>query len=276
VRPARDEKVLAAWNGMMLRALAEAARVLNRTDFLEAAIKNGEFLLSNMRARDGSMHRTWKPGHEARLNGYLEDQANVADGLVALYEATFDPEWLDAAVGLADIMLERFADTELGGFFDTSSQHEQLISRPKDIFDNATPSGNAVAADVLQRLALLTGEERYREAAQRVLELLREPMMRYPLGFGRALSALDFFLGQPREVAIVGTPGAADTEALLRVVFEMFVPNKVVAGGTAAIPLLEGRTPRNGAATAYVCKHYVCQAPTNDPEELRGMLRADE
>jgi uncharacterized protein YyaL (SSP411 family) len=273
VRPARDEKVLASWNGMMLRALAEAARVLGRGDFLASAVANGEFLLREMRGPDGAMHRTWKPGHAARLNGYLEDQANVADGLVALYEATFDSRWLEAAVGLADVMLSRFADTEHGGFFDTSSDHETLITRPKDVFDNATPSGNAVAADVLLRLALLTGRNEYRRAAQGVLELLADSMTRYPLGIARSLSALDFFLGRPKEVAIIGEAGAADTEALLRTVFEPFLPNRVVAGGSAQIPLLEDRGMRDGKATAYVCEHYVCQAPTTDPAELRELLR---
>jgi len=275
IRPARDEKVLAAWNGMMLRALAEAGIVLGRADFVDAAVKNAEFLLATMRTDDGSLYRTWKPGHAAHLNGYLEDYANVADGLVALYEATFDPHWLTAATALADIILERFADTANGGFFDTSSDHEALISRPKDVFDNATPSGNAVAADVLLRLALLTGKDEYAQAARGALELLREPMARYPMGFSRSLSALDFLLGRPKEVAIVGQPGAADTEAMLRVVFEPFVPNKVVAGGGAQIPLLEGRQLRNGQATAYVCEHYVCQAPTTDPEELRTLVLAE-
>jgi uncharacterized protein YyaL (SSP411 family) len=275
VRPARDEKVLAAWNGMMLRALAEAGVVLGRADFIDAAVKNAEFLLSTMRRVDGSLYRTWKPGHAAHLNGYLEDHANVADGLIALYEATFDPRWLTAATALADIIIERFADTTNGGFFDTSSDHETLISRPKDVFDNATPSGNAVAADVLLRLALLTGADKYEQAARGALELLREPMARYPMGFSRSLSALDFLLGRPKEVAIVGQPGAADTEAMLRVVFEPFVPNKVVAGGDADIPLLEGRHVRNGRATAYVCEHYVCQAPTTDPQELRALVLAE-
>jgi uncharacterized protein YyaL (SSP411 family) len=274
VRPARDEKVLAAWNGMMLRALAEAGRVLARPDFLAAAVKNAEFLLGSMRAPDGAMHRTWKPGHQARLKGYLEDQANVADGLLALYEATFETRWLDAAIELAEVMLARFADTNAGGFYDTSSDHERLISRPKDIFDNATPSGNAVAADVLLRLALLTDNDRYREAAEGTLELLREPMLRYPLGFARSLSAVDFLLGRPKEVAIVGTPGAEDSEALLREVFTPFVPNKVVAGGSAAIPLLENRAPLEGRATAYVCEHYVCAAPTTDPATLRALLES--
>jgi uncharacterized protein len=275
VRPARDEKVLASWNGLMLRALAEAGAALNRADFLAAAIRNAEFLLGTMRRADGALHRTWKPGHGARLNGYLEDHANVADGLLALYEATFDSRWLTAALELADIILERFADNENGGFFDTSNDHERLITRPKDIFDNATPSGNAVAADVLLRLAVLMDREDYSRAAEAVLRLLREPMARYPLGFARSLNALDFRLGQVKEIAIVGSPGRADTEALRRIVFENFLPNKVVAGGTAPTPLLEGRDTRNGKATAYVCEHYVCQTPTTDPHELRQLLVAE-
>jgi uncharacterized protein len=275
VRPARDEKVLAAWNGLMLRALAEAGSVLERADFVQAAEANASFLLEQMRSSDGRLHRTWKPGHAARLNGYLEDYANVADGLLAVYEATFDPHWLTAAVELADLMLAEFADDEHGGFFDTSTRHESLITRPKDVFDNATPSGNSVAADVLLRLALLTDRSEYRDAAESGLRLVREPMLRYPLGFARALNALDFFLDEPREVAIVGPPQAEGTRALRRAVFEPFVPNKVVAGAGADIPLLEGRELRNGNAAAYVCQHYVCQAPTSDPEELRKLVAGE-
>jgi uncharacterized protein YyaL (SSP411 family) len=268
VRPARDEKVLAAWNGLMLRALAEAGAVLERQDFLDAARNNADFLLREMRGADGRLRRTWKPGHTARLDAYLEDYANVADGLLALYEATFDARWLTASLELADVMLREFVDTANGGFFDTSSGHEQLIMRPKDIFDNATPSGNAVAADVLLRLALLADRTDFRAAAEGVLRLLREPMARYPLGFARALNALDFLLGRPREIALVGD----DTRALRRAVFEPLIPNKVVAGTGADLPLLEGRAPRAGQALAYVCEHYVCQAPTADPDELRRLL----
>jgi uncharacterized protein YyaL (SSP411 family) len=275
VRPARDEKVLAAWNGMMLRALAEAGSVLERADFLSAAEQNAAFLLEHMRTPDGHLHRTWKPGHAARLNAYLEDYANVADGLLALYEATFDVRWLDASTQFADIILREFPDTHNGGFFDTSLGHETLITRPKDVFDNATPSGNSVAADVLLRLALLTDRSEYRAAAEGVLKMLSEAMVRYPLGFARALNALDFWLDQPREVAIVGAPEAEDTRALRRAVFEPFAPNKVVAGGQAAIPLLEGRDQRNGHAAAYVCQHYVCQAPTSDPNELRKQIAGE-
>jgi uncharacterized protein YyaL (SSP411 family) len=280
VRPDRDEKVLAAWNGMMLRAFAEGARILGREDYRQAAIRNGEFLLGTMRGPDGRIHRTWKPGHEkARLNGYLEDYANLADGLIALYEATFDRRWLTAAVEVADALISRFADQQDGGFFDTSMDHEALITRPKDLFDNATPSGNSVAADVLLRLATLTGKQEYRRQAQTVLELIREPLVRYPLGFARLLSALDFFLSAPKEVAIIGQPGAPDTEALIRVVFERFVPNKVLAGAapddheaTEATPLLEQRSPLDGKATAYVCEHYTCLAPVTNPDELRQQL----
>jgi uncharacterized protein YyaL (SSP411 family) len=272
VRPARDEKVLAAWNGMMLRALAESGAVLERRDFLDAARRNADFLLREMRDADRRLHRTWKPGHGARLNAYLEDYANVADGLLALYEATFEPRWLAASLELAEVILAEFVDEESGGFFDTSTRHERLITRPKDVFDNATPSGNSVAADVLLRLALLADRSDFREAAESALRLLREPMARYPLAFARALNALDFFLDRPKEIAIVGDVEADDTRSLRRAVFEPFVPNKVVAGAGAPIPLLEGREALNGRATAYVCEHYVCQAPTSDPEQLRQLL----
>src|SRR5439155_18575466 len=130
------------------------AAVLARADFLQAAVRNAEFLVTRMRSSDGGLHRTWKPGHSARLNGFLEDYANVADGLLALYEATFEPRWLSASIELADLILERSSDSANGGFFDTSNDDEQRITRPKDIFDNATPSGNSVAAHGLLRLAV--------------------------------------------------------------------------------------------------------------------------
>jgi uncharacterized protein YyaL (SSP411 family) len=276
VRPGRDEKVLTAWNGMFLRALAEAASVLGQDEFRAAAVRNAEFLLGTMRRPDGRLFRTWKPGHSAKLNGYLEDYANLADGLVALYEATFERRWLSAAVELADIMLERFVDRENGGFFDTADDHESLIARPKDVFDNATPAGNSVAADVLLRLALLLDRSDYRMAAERVFLLLRAALVRYPLGFARALSGLDLYLGAPKEIAIIGAPGSADTQALLRTVFEPFLPNKVVAGGddTTGIPLLEQRGQLDGHATAYVCQNYTCQQPVTSPDALRDQLMA--
>ena len=277
IKPGRDEKVLTAWNGMMLRAFAEAAVALDRLDYREVAIRNATFLTTEMQ-RDGRLLRTWKDG-QAKLNGYLEDYANLIDGLVATYEATFDPRWIEQATSIADVMLEQFPDEANGGFYDTGIDHEQLVSRPKDVFDNATPSGNSVAADALQRLALLTGEERYRAAAKRVLGLLAATAAQHPTGFGRLLSAVDLALGSPKEVAVIGQPDAADTRELLRTVFDRFLPNRVVAlGRPGAIPpsitLLEGRNAREGKATAYVCQNYTCQAPVTSAAELADQLGA--
>jgi len=275
VKPGRDEKVLTAWNGLMLRAFAEAAVALDRDDYREQARRNAEFVLANLR-RDGRLLRTWKDG-QAKLNGYLEDYACFADGLLSLYEATFDPRWLAEARSIADVMIEQFADDSAGGFYVTGKDHERLVSRPKDLFDNATPSGNSVAAEALLRLGLLSGQGLYREAAERVLRLLGVIAAQHPAAFGRLLCALDFYLGSPKEIAIVGQPDAADTASLTRTVFSRYAPNKVVAGcapnaAPPDIPLLADRPARNGKATAYVCQNYVCQAPATTPEELARQL----
>jgi uncharacterized protein YyaL (SSP411 family) len=275
VKPDRDEKVLVSWNGMMLRGFAEAAAALGNDEYLAVAIRNAEFVTREV-ASDGRLLRTWKDG-TAKLAGYLEDHANYADGLVALYEATFDARWLDEARRIVDVMLDWFADHERGGFFDTASDHEQLVTRPKDVFDNATPSGNSVAADVLLRLALLTGDERYRTAAESVLRLLGTVPAEHPTGFGRLLSAIDFALGRPKEIAIIGPSDAAGTQALRKLVFDRFLPNRVIAGAAdessaAHIPLLADRTARGGLPTAYVCEGYVCQAPVTEPTALAAQL----
>jgi uncharacterized protein YyaL (SSP411 family) len=192
--------------------------------------------------------------------------------LITLYEATFEPRYYGEAIRLADEMIERFADAQHGGFFTTASDQQPLVTRRKDLEDSPIPSGNSAAALSLLRLALLSGEDKYERHALGVLRLLFPPATRYPSAFGHLLQAADFYLAPVREVAIVGQRGAPDTEALLRVVFEPFLPNKVVAGGAAPIPLLEARDLRDGHATAYVCEHYVCQAPTTDPDQLRQLL----
>ena len=279
IHPARDEKVLTAWNGMMLRAFAEAGAALERPEYVEIAIKNAEFTLREL-WQDGRLLRTWKDGR-AKLNGYLEDHACYADGLIALYEATFDQRWLDAARMIADVILAKFADTESGGFFDTADDHEQLVTRPKDIFDNATPSGTSVAADLLTRLALLTDDRRYAAAAEGITTALGAIAGQHPTSFGRLLCALDFVIGRPREIVIIGPAGAEETRALKRAVFGRFLPNRVVAGAdgpTAAptIPLLQDRPLRDGKPTAYVCEGYVCQSPVTERQALAGQLAAAE
>jgi len=281
VWPGRDDKVLTSWNAMMLHAFADAARVLDRPDYLEVAIRNAGFLLGTLRA-DGTLLRTYKDGR-ARIGAFLEDHAFLADALVTLYETTFDPRWLREARELAEAMLERFWDDAEGIFHDTAIDAETLVVRPRDVYDNATPSGNSAATLALLRLAELTGTERFREVAERVLASFAEPMARYPGAFGHLLSALDLFLAVPQEVAIVGRPGEPDTDALLRVVRRSYLPNTVVAlrrpdeGEEAAelIPLLARRAAIDGAATAYVCERFACQRPVTTPEELAWQLGVD-
>ncbi len=278
VRPGRDDKVLAAWNGLALRAFALAARVLpEREDYREAARKNAGFLLEKMK-EDGRLHRSFKDGR-ARFNGYLEDYACVADGLVSLYEATFERRWIEEARTLADAMLELFWDVDKGVFYDTPSDHEELVTRPRDVYDSAAPSGNSVAVEVLLRLSVVLEREDYRERAGAILENLSGGMAQIPSAFGRLLSALDLYLSQPYEVAIVGEPGAPDTRALAEAAFSGYVPNKVVVGASEGdeaavelIPLLAERPTRGGKATAYVCVNHACQMPATDPEEVKRQL----
>ncbi|MGE3270812.1 MAG: thioredoxin domain-containing protein [Chloroflexota bacterium] len=277
IHPARDEKILTSWNGMMLRAFAEAGAALDRREYVQTATSNAAFVLREL-WQDGRLLRTWKDGR-ARLNGYLEDYACYADGLVALYEATFDLRWLDAARAIADVILARFKDQESGGFFDTADDHEQLVTRPKDIFDNATPSGTSVATDLLLRLGLLTDDRRYKEAAEGVLNALGVIAAQHPTSFARLACALDFAVGGPREIVIMGPPDDAATVSLKQEVFRRFIPNRVVAGAdaptdSAPIPLLQDRPLRDGVPTAYVCEGYVCQAPVTSAADLAAQLEA--
>jgi uncharacterized protein YyaL (SSP411 family) len=274
VPPGLDDKILAGWNGLMLAAFAEAATVLGRDDYRETARRNADFLLGALRSAEGRMFRSYRHG-ETKLNGYLEDYTHVAEGLLALYEATFEARYFTAARELMETAIAHFADP-VGGFFDTSDDHEQLVLRPKDTQDNATPSGNALAATVLFKLGALMGERRYTEAAERALATVAPMLARYPTGFGQWLIATTFMLGQPKEVALVGDPAQTDMRALLAVVFDDFRPFKVVAlkrnGETAPIPLLEGREQRDGQATAFVCVNFACMLPVTEAEELRKQL----
>ena len=277
IKPGRDEKVLTAWNGLMLRSFAEAARYLQRPDYLQVASKNADFLLRELR-KDGRLLRSYKDGR-ARVNGYLEDYACLADGLLALYEASFDPRWFSEARTLMDQAIALFADTQNGGFFDTGSDHETLISRPKEIMDNATPAGNSVAVDVLLRLAAFTGEQTYRQRADDYLQPIADIMVQHPQAFGYVLGALDFAISASKEIAIIGGPDAADMRSLLAVVNRYYLPNSVLASGAPGdsgvarqVGLLEDRPLKDGKATAYVCHNFACLAPVNTAEELERLL----
>jgi uncharacterized protein YyaL (SSP411 family) len=270
VWPGLDDKRLTAWNALAISALAEAGAVLERDDFLDAARGATEFVLQELRDEDKRLLRTYKDG-QAKLNAYLEDHAFLLEALLTLYQATFDPHWFAEARQLADTMIERFADADRGGFFETSSDHEQLVARRKDLEDHPIPSGNASAALGLLRLAALTGEYAYEERAVGVLRLLHPLAGRHPQAFAHLLQAIDFHLSPVREVALAGEP----LDDLARVVRGSFRPHVVVAGGEPdGVPLLEGRAPVEGRPAAYVCESFACRAPVTEPDELEALLEA--
>jgi uncharacterized protein YyaL (SSP411 family) len=276
IKPGRDEKILTAWNGLMLTSFAEASAILERSDYRAIAEANAHFLLTNLR-KDGLLLRTCKDG-EAKLNAYLEDYACLIAGLISLYEATGELVWIESAISLADKMIEQFWDDGEGGFYFTGKSHEQLIVRSKEFMDNATPSGNSIAALSLLRLALLTGNDDYRRRATAVLRLIADQIRRYPSAFGFALSALDFYLGSPLEIVIVGSPEPR-LDALLKTVWQTFVPNRVIAlcqanheQAAAVVPLFADRNTLAKEPTAFVCQANTCGEPAKNPKNLLGQL----
>jgi uncharacterized protein len=280
VWPGRDEKILTSWNGLMLRAFAEGAVAFNRRDLLDTAVRNATFLKNNL-WRNGQLLRSYKDG-EAKVGGFLEDYAYLANALVSLYEATFDDEWLRWADQLATSMIRDFADDANGGFFDTATTHEGLITRPKDFVDNAQPSGNSMAAELLQRLAILTDNSDYRRRAVEILERYGPLAARQPNGFGHMLAAYDFAVSTPLEVAFVGDPDSSETRELIDTVQHAYLPSKVVAlrqpeddAVAEFIPLLAHREMVDGKPTAYVCQNYACQQPVTDSTSLRAQLGLD-
>jgi uncharacterized protein YyaL (SSP411 family) len=275
--PDRDEKVLTGWNGLMLGSFAQAACTLGRQDYRRAAVASASFLLEALVDGEGRLLRAYKDG-QAKLKGYLEDYAFVIDGLLTLHEATFDGRWLEAPISLAGAMVDLFWDEAQGGFYDTGRDHEALIVRPRSLFDNVIPSGGSAAAYVLLRLAILTGDQQYSRLATPILRSMRELMTGASMGCAHWLSALDFYLSTPKEVAIVGPRDDVATEALLAVVHGRYLPNRVLVGydpdnpTVQGIPLLEGRAMVDARPTAYVCEQYACQQPVTTPEALAEQL----
>jgi hypothetical protein len=277
IKPGRDEKAIAAWNGMMLTSFAEASSALERDDYRRIAERNAEFMLTTLR-RDGALQHVYKDG-QAKHHGYLDDYSCVASGLLSLYEATGATRWLSECISLTEQMCAEFWDETDGGFFYTSARGEQLIVRNKDFMDNATPAGNSVAAELLLRLALLTENHDHQRKAVTIFRLLRDQTVRYPSAFGYLLGALDFYLSTPKEIVIIGEVGASDSLALLREVWKRYLPNKVVAQSKEndaesadVVPLLRDRPALGGRATAYVCENYSCLQPVTTPGELAAQL----
>jgi uncharacterized protein YyaL (SSP411 family) len=270
VRPGLDDKRLGAWNALAIAALAEAGAVLGREDYLAAASECADFVLAEMRDPEGHLLRTYKDG-QGRLNAYLEDHAFLLEALLTLYEASFEARWFDQARALAETTIARFADSERGGFFSTSVDHEQLIARRKEIGDHPIPSGNSAAAMGLLRLAALTGERKYERQAEGVFRLFAKTAVQHPEAFAHLLRALDFHLSPTKEVALIGD----DLTELAATVRSDFRPHLVLAGGPEASespPLLRDRVEVDGRAAAYVCENFACRAPTTNPAELAVLL----
>ncbi len=276
VAPGLDDKILASWNGMMLASLAEAARVLGREDYLAAARRAGDFLLREMLDERGRLWRTHKDGRST-LNAYLEDYANLTDAMLELYQSSFEERWFVAARRLADVAVARFPSDD-GGFYDTSDDHETLIVRPRNLQDNVTPSGNAMMAKQLLRLAAYTGERTYDEKAREVLRKLSDAMPQYPQAFAESLNAADMLVRGIAEVAVVGEISSPAGEAILREIRTAYRPNLVSAHAAgdvaeaATIPLLSQRPQIDGGTTVYVCRDFVCQLPVTTAAALSAQL----
>jgi uncharacterized protein YyaL (SSP411 family) len=266
VKPGLDNKILTDWNGLMLRAFSDAATFLAREDYRRVAETSAEFLLATMWDGRRLLH-TFKD-ERARFNAYLDDYANLADGLLSLYELTIDYRWLHHACEIVDRMVEQFWDTADGAFYFTAANHEALIWRTKDFFDNATPSGNSVAADVLLRLAALLDRSDYREKASQIFRSAGNMVQQFPSGFGRLLAAMDFYIGPSREIAFVG-----NTEPFFETVRARYLPRTVwAAGPDERIPLLRNRPMIDDKPTVYVCENYACNQPVTDPSAFESQL----
>jgi uncharacterized protein len=267
-KPLRDDKAIASWNGLLLATLAEAGRRLERPDWLDAATRLGEFLLGPLSDDQGRLYRTFREGR-AKNTGFLEDYADVANGLYELHVATGELRWLEEANRLARLAIELFGDEERGGFFLTPAHGEQLIARQKGFDDHPTPSGNSMLAFVLLRLARIYGDDELERRAVGVFRLIRDALARAPQAFGHALSALDLHFSPPRELAILG-PVESD---VARVALARFEPSSVVAVGPATgVPLLEGKGLVDGKPAVYVCQNFACQAPETEPDNLSKAL----
>jgi uncharacterized protein YyaL (SSP411 family) len=276
-QPARDDKVVASWNGLALSALAEAGRRLHRSDYVDAARRCAGFLLTEMRGHDGRLRRTAMNGRSSEITGYLDDYGAVSLGLLDLYRATGEARWLAEAEALVGIVRDQFADAERGGFYYTAADGEQLIARHKELDDNPTPSGQSLMATVLLHLARLHGDDRLEAEAAGVLRLAAPYMERSPHGLGQALCALDMHLSPPQEVAIVGPAGDPATEALADAVLDSYLPNAAVAhggrGDDAPLALLEGKGLVDGRPAVYICERFACRAPLTDPGAVAASLR---
>lgn len=276
IKPGLDDKILTSWNGIMIRGMAMGYQLTGKPEYLEACKKSAEFVLTTLSQDNGLLLRTYRAG-KSHLNAYLEDYAYFIVGLVALYEASFEPRWLTEAERLAHIMIDQFGDDAGDGFFFTGKAHEVLIVQSKSAYDGATPSGASMAIHSLLRLAKHLDNPEFHDKAVETLKLYFHQMEAMPSGSGQLLCELAFLLSTPKEIAIVGKKGDPKTEAMLTALHGIYQPNKIVASSESAdgqtLPLLTGKTQVDDTATAYVCENYTCQAPTTDVEAFMELLQ---
>jgi uncharacterized protein YyaL (SSP411 family) len=275
VKPARDEKIITAWNGLMIAEFARAGAVLDRRDYVSVAERAANYLLAHLRGGDGSLFRTAAVGKPAHLAACLEDYAALIDALVTLYEATFAERWLTVAQELAQPVVDQFEDREQGGFYTTGQKHEKLLVRLKDQHDGSTPSGNGLAVTALLRLALFTGESTWRDAAERGLRAFRGLMAERPFSIAQMLTALDWHLGPNEQVAIIGDPNAADTQRVVRAARKSYRPQRLIVAqespAQSMIPWVRDKAADKMVAT-YVCHDFICEAPAIGAEAAERAL----
>lgn len=275
-RPGRDEKIITSWNGLAIGALSEAGAVFNRRAYCQAAVAAADLLLDRSR-RDGRLLRVLKDGR-SKLKGYLEDYAFLGHGLLSLHEATLEARWLNEARSLVDGMIDLFWDEKEEVFYDTGRDHEQLVLRPRDLFDHAIPCGGSAAVGLLLRIAVISGDSQYFHQAAASLGSMREPLARLPTSFANWLAALDFYLSTPKEIAIIGDRGNRATCELLSAAHSVYLPNRVIVGmqpgdpDVSELPIFKGRMMINDEPTAQICENYSCLQPVVSGDSLSRQL----
>jgi uncharacterized protein YyaL (SSP411 family) len=280
-RPGRDDKVIVAWNGLMIDAMARAGAGLEESRYVEAARRAADFLLSELRDGRGRLLHTWRAG-VAKLPAYLDDYASLANALVSVHEESFDEQYIDAAVRLLDLVVEEFTDP-VGGFFFTAAGHEQLIARTKELTDSSTPSGNALAATALLRVGKLIGRRKFLEAAENALAAAGPVMQRAPLAAGQTLLALDHYLGPSYELALIGDFGNEQTEQAMRAMKSRFLPRCVRSARSSAAnanavasrhldDLFTGKVSTDGEPVLYVCQDFACREPAVGLTDIESQL----
>jgi uncharacterized protein YyaL (SSP411 family) len=281
VRPAKDDKILASWNALMIDAMARAAAILNEPKYLDAAIAATDFVLSNMRRPDGRLLHSWREGR-AKFDAYLDDYSYFINAFVSLYEATFDDKWLELAVEFAETILVHFEDREKGGFYYTADDHEQLITRNKDVHDSSVPSGSSMTATSLLRLGKLTGNQRLVDAAATTINNALPIIQRQPAAAGQMLVAADFLLGPTKEIVVAGDSENTETQNVLRALQQKFIPRTVLAFlDTRKQPysrhldaLLKGKEAVDGNVTLFICEDFSCQAPISGEDEIVAAIKS--